>query len=329
MITVRFRMLAAAAVLALGGGLAAAAGTANAAEQVVSAPLSVTLSASGTGASAHLDNAGNPVLTPGSETSTTYAQMSVNLPSGATAPAQEPTFTTSNFSAGSPRWVLAFANGDEMMNNQASGTVQGKPGDAMWSTNTGSGWSNTLRTYSGALSVVDASGTVKVDKAYVVADGDQASGTHDVLTGVQYNDQALAPSATGFVKNAHSGKCLDVTGGGYVNGGELQQWACGAKNPSGVAGGDQEFQITETADGTQYLTAVAGGQVFYVTAVAQGSQLKLEAGASPAAVLDKSGPYYEIGGSLVMDVAGASTANGGHVISWPLNSQSNQQWSLP
>jgi hypothetical protein len=44
--------------------------------------------------------------------------------------------------------------------------------------------------------------------------------------------------------------------------------------------------------------------------------------------LVKSGPYYEFG-SLVMDVKGAYTANGGTVDAWPLNDGTNQQWSLP
>src|SRR5580658_8857333 len=101
------RLLAAgSAAFTVIGGTLGLAGTASAAT-----PLSVTLSASGTGASAVWDAAGDPVLTVGTPSDTTYAQIQLNSPPSA-APTDAPTFVTNNYAAGSPRWYIQFADGD-------------------------------------------------------------------------------------------------------------------------------------------------------------------------------------------------------------------------
>src|SRR5271154_6669955 len=75
--------------------------------------LSVTLVSSGTGASAVYNSAGDPVLTVGTPSSTTYAEIAVNSPS-TTPPSTAPTFATNNYGGGSPHWLIQFANGDSL-----------------------------------------------------------------------------------------------------------------------------------------------------------------------------------------------------------------------
>jgi hypothetical protein len=140
---------------------------------------------------------------------------------------------------------------------------------------------------------------------------------------------ATANAGPGYVRNYHSGKCLDVTGGVFASGTRLQQWTCGARG-----GADQKFKITGSGS-THYLAAVGpGGKVLYVTPDVTTDRMKLTASHGPSEVLVTSGPYYEYpndGASAlpVMDVAGASTANGAHVIDYPLHYSTNQRWSLP
>jgi spherulation-specific family 4 protein len=154
--------------------------------------------------------------------------------------------------------------------------------------------------------------------------------------GVTIGDSGTPPPANqptvlngpGYVTNVNSGLALDVTSGNYA-GGVLQQWAKGAKSPSGVAGGDQQFEIVSEG-GSDYLVAVNGTTDYYVTSSNKGSQLTLSSVPSADSVMTKSGPYYEFPNTgFVMDVKGASKSNGGIVDGWPLNNGTNQQWSLP
>src|ERR1700689_1411718 len=66
------------AALTITGGMLALAGTAEAATS-----LSVTLSSSGSGASAVYDAAGDPVLTVGTPAASTYAEITIDSPSAA------------------------------------------------------------------------------------------------------------------------------------------------------------------------------------------------------------------------------------------------------
>jgi ricin-type beta-trefoil lectin protein len=315
-----------AAVAATGAGVIGTGAPASAA----STPLSVTLSASSDGASATWNAEGNPVLTLGADSSSTYAQVAVNLnaSTGDTAPSTPPSFSTDNYSAGSPRWVIELANGN---------WITGYPkqfGAGATADFTGNNWAagnqGTYTTYQQALAAAnDALGNVEVTSAYIVADGDQAAGAHDTLTQVQYAGEtvhSVVSDGPGTVQNFNSKRCLDVTGGKFADGTALQQWTCGANSPAGVAGGDQQFEILTEADGAHYLAGVNAGAPYFVTSNGQGKALTLST--SPVSALVKSGPYYEFG-SLVMDVKGASTANGGTVDAWPLNDGTNQQWSLP
>lgn len=326
------------AALAVSGSVAFA-GTAGAA----TAPLNVTTSACGTGSSAGLDYAtDNVMLTVGTANAATcgapagstydpaYAKMTVNGISGIATPAAEPSFTTDNYNSGSPRWVVDLNNGHSLWGYPANSGLNGS--DMAWAVDNG----NTYTSYSTAFSSANA-GTTTVKDAYIVEDADQSSGTTDTLSAIQFNGQTIHSATTGpgMIRNTGSGKCLDVTAGVFASGTKLQQWTCGAKNPAGVPGGDQQFSLVgTTANGQTYgnlQTTGPDGNVFYV--VSNGLRGQLTLSSSPAPV-SKTGPYYQFiqqgtSGNLAMDVKGASTLNGAAVIGYLLNRGTNQQWSLP
>jgi Ricin-type beta-trefoil lectin domain/Putative Ig domain len=187
----RKQLVAAGVALALlGAGATMLAKTADATTY-----LNVTLSASGTGASAVYNSAGDPVLTVGSS-SGTYAEIVLNGVSGA-APTTAPTFTTNNYNSGSPIWVLTFADGDSLDGYPANANL----GNAPWKVVPGSSASCADQTlgddsYVNALAFIQNAGCGgNVTSAAIVADGNQTAGTSDTITGVSYNGETLASGA--------------------------------------------------------------------------------------------------------------------------------------
>jgi uncharacterized repeat protein (TIGR01451 family) len=184
------RLLAAgSAAFTVIGGTLGLAGTASAAPS-----LSVTLSASGTGASAVWDTAGDPVLTIGAPSDTTYAEITINSPPTA-APSTAPTFTTNNYNAGSPHWVIQFADGDSLVGYPSNADL----GGANWSVvPASSGACSSLTdspehdTYTHALAFIQNAGCGgNVTGAAIVADGSQAAGTSDTITDIVYDGETL------------------------------------------------------------------------------------------------------------------------------------------
>lgn len=148
---------------------------------------------------------------------------------------------------------------------------------------------------------------------------------------------------TGTIRNAHSGKYMNVMASTYATGSKIAQW--------GAAGASHEkFQIVTLtgSNGTKagYLEAIApdGGKWFVVAN--GGGQLQL-GGKAPAYLTDaaaegatiakspedmlKSGSYYTFpnDGGKVADDSRQSLANGAPVIAYAKNGGKNQQWSLP
>jgi hypothetical protein len=157
------------------------------------APLPVTLSSStGDGSSATCNANGDIVLSPGSDTSTTYAQADVN--GVGAVPSIPPSFTTTNYAAGSPRWVIEFSNGNFITGYPVQmGTFAGVTPTAAFTGNQwGVGNGSSYTTYADALAGADVTGSVTVSDAFIIADGDQASGTQDVITDAQYDGLALS-----------------------------------------------------------------------------------------------------------------------------------------
>ncbi|MCL2581561.1 MAG: hypothetical protein FWE35_03805 [Streptosporangiales bacterium] len=189
----RIAAIAGAAVVAAAGSAALGLPAANAATSTT--PLPVSFSASSDGASASYNASGDIILTPGTTNSSTFAQVSVNLKSlgDDMAPTTPPSFTTDNYSAGSPRWVIELANGN-WIDGYPTQLNNGSANDAFTGNQWAVGNSGTYESYQAALTGAnDALGNVQVTDAYIVADGDQIAGTTDTLTNVQYNGDTAAP----------------------------------------------------------------------------------------------------------------------------------------
>ena len=319
------------AVIAAGGLPAHAATTPN---------LPLAASSCGTGSSVTWTASQQPVLTVGTAPAATcgapagstynpaYAKVAFSKVAGSVVPQSEPKFTTDNYASGSPRMVIDLNNGHSLWGYPSNSGLNGP--DMAWAVDNGNTYTSYQTAYTKALAY-----ETTVKDAYIVEDADQVPGTSDTLSNIQFG--GATPQTTtigpGYIKNFHSGKCLDVTAGNYTAGGRLQQWTCGAIG-RGVPGGDQKFTLITFPGGQSELEANSsnGTQEFFVTSSGQGMQLALSQ--TPQDLI-KSGPYYEFAPSgptttrEVMDVKGQSTANGALVIGWPLNKGTNQQWSLP
>ncbi|MGH3415025.1 MAG: hypothetical protein ACRDSS_01025, partial [Actinocrinis sp.] len=193
---IRITALTTAAGLALAAGALGMAGTASAAPapvtyQAAIGKIPVTVSAND-GGSAVVNAGGTISLTVGTPAATAYAQAVLTLPAGSVLPATAPAFTSDHFAAGSPRWVIELANGDQVFGNQSGTSQSGDPAAADWTdVNLVSGKSViTPATGTYAAVLARESGQV-VKSAYVVEDGDQAAGAVDVISAVQYDGQKL------------------------------------------------------------------------------------------------------------------------------------------
>jgi len=177
------------AAVAVAGGALGLAGSASAASI-----LHVSLSSHGFGASALWNPAGNPVLTAGAPSATTFAQVKVTNASRS-APFAAPSFVTDHYTAGSPHWVITFAGGAKLLGYPLASGL----GTANWeAVPPASGhFSPTPKhydTYATQLGIIQSShygGFVM--SAAIVANGSQAFGTRNVITGIQYAGMALVP----------------------------------------------------------------------------------------------------------------------------------------
>lgn len=129
----------------------------------------------------------------------------------------------------------------------------------------------------------------------------------------------------------HSVTCLDNSGFRWVAGNPLQEWACGA-----AGGQDQQFELFTKDSVTQLRALAPAGKPqgpWCVTAPAGTGRLTIQPcdSANASQHVAKQGSKYVFTGDAgdVMDIRGASSANGTAVIAYPPNGGKNQQWSLP
>jgi hypothetical protein len=137
-------------------------------------------------------------LTVGTESASTYAQVTLNSVPKA-APVSAPSFTTDNYAAGSPRWVINFSNGCYLFGYpaQVGGGATATFTGAQWEVNgTCASSHGEYETYAQALNDVSPANSATVTSAYIVADGDQTAGTTDTITAIQYNGEGVAPQVT-------------------------------------------------------------------------------------------------------------------------------------
>ena len=350
--------LAGGALVALGGFFAPAAMAAP--PPAHGGPLTGTLSHSGTGSAAVWDGPNAVKLTVGS-TSGTYAELAVNNPP-AMAPTTAPSFTTDNYAAGSPRWVIEFSSGCDVFGYpaQLGGSTNTSFTGNQWSVNGTSGCGTTTSLYVTYAAAVAAAGSTHVTGAFIVADGDQSPGTTDTITDISYGGRPVGlgsghspqpqptrpgrPGGSGGQHHHHpqptsrggeissftdySASCLTASGNHPWSGLVLD--ACGA---NGGAGQDFAF---DTVGHTPVLEAVTGnnghGGSLCVTAPRGQGQLTLQPCTGRASQdVTKHGAYYVFNGDngYVMDDAKWSTAPGSPVIAFPNNGGRNQRWSSP
>jgi hypothetical protein len=341
----------AGAKLAMGGILvsAALAGTAGVASAAPGHTLPATLSASGTGAHASWNGSDSVKLTVGSPSSSTFAQVALAHPP-ALAPATAPSFTTDNYAAGSPRWVIEFSSGCDLFGypSQFGSTT------ANWQVNGATGCGTTAAqstTYALALA---AAGSTHVTGAYIVADGDQTPGTTDTISAIQYGGEGVSPEVTshptppghgqptppghghpttppsahngshGYVVNTYSGKCLDARNTfGRARTTELQLWSCGA-----ARGEDQIFSYT---DHSLRYDARNGNDRYCVSEPRTGDRALLLAPCDNEAAqyVTYDHGLYKYRDGRVLDDASFGTSDGNPVLVFAFNGGANQRWTLP
>jgi hypothetical protein len=140
----------------------------------------VKFAASHDGASAGWSNgAGSPIdLTLGSNSATTFATVTLkHLPATAVSALPEPQFSTDNYQSGSPRYFITLSNGQTLWGYPPNSGLNGS--DFAWAI-------NNANTYQSWSAIQAAEGSATVTGASVIADGDQAPGVTDVITGLQF-----------------------------------------------------------------------------------------------------------------------------------------------
>lgn len=141
----------------------------------------VTFSASNDGASAGWTaGKGSPIdLTIGTSPGS-FAELRLGHLKGTPRVANlpEPTFTTDNYAAGSPRFYITLGNGDSLWGYPPN---SGLSSDFAWAVNNGN-------TYESWSAVQASEGGRKVTRVYVIADADQPAGTTDQITGLTFNN---------------------------------------------------------------------------------------------------------------------------------------------
>lgn len=115
--------------------------------------------------------------------SATYAQAQLTSASGKALPSTSPSFNTTNYAAGSPRLYITLSNGHSLWGYPANSGLNG--GEMAWSTDNG----NTYEPWS-TITAQEAGTTVS--RVYVIADGDQAPTTTDMITCLLFNSYTYA-----------------------------------------------------------------------------------------------------------------------------------------
>jgi hypothetical protein len=316
-------------------GLSLAAGAAAAAPAPAhTSTLPAVVSASGTGASAVWAGHDTVKLTVGTPSTTTFAQIMLK-PAPKNAPATPPSFTTDNYTAGSPRWVITFSDGcyifgyPAQIGGNATTSFNGNQWSVQGNSNCHPGGADV--SYATALNDVSPAGSATVTGAYIVADGDQLPGTTDTVSALQYGGEQLTvtthavPPSVHWVIQAH-GHIKVQYDNRYVtySGGKLAQAAYGGtdelfaivENPATQATGLE----TETNSGHltgKFVEIPSSGQLFVT---------------GHFVVTSKHGArYYSTQGTSghVANLSGYNPADGTHIIGWPNTGTANEDFGTP
>jgi hypothetical protein len=298
--------------------------------------LSVTLSSSGSGASTAWNSAGNPVLTVGSPSSTTYAQMQIDsVPT--TAPATAPSFTTSAYSGGSPRWEIQFADGDALWGYPAQSDL----GSSNWQVIPASSGACAGATEKGDVSYTNALAFIQnagcggnVTAALIIATGEQASGTSDTITNVSYDGETLAPGADVVTvtnpgsQNSPAGSAISTLqmAASSSKDDSIASWAASSL-PTGLSINTSTGAITGTPTTT-------GNYAVTVTATDSGGTKGtvefawLIGSATPTGTVTYTGTIRLIKLGMCLDDRFNQKTSGAIVQVWRCNGSQNQQWQV-
>ncbi len=292
--------------------------------------LTATLSASGTGASAVWNpTTGDPVLTVGTTTGT-YAQVKITNPPSA-VPASAPTFSTDNYSSGSPHWSIQFADGGLLFgypSNQGLGVTN-------WQVMPGSGACTSVThpadTYTNSLAFINNAGCGgNVTGVSIVADSHQAAGTSDTITNILYNSQTLAPGPDVVTVTSPGSQ----TGSVGVAIGTLQIKASSSKGDAiasyAATGLPPGLAINTTTGAITGTPTTTGNYAVTVTATDNGGTHGSATFAwliNPPVVL-YSGTIRLVQMGLCLDDRGNSSTPGAVVQVWTCNGLVNQQWQV-
>jgi len=335
---IRKPLVAVGAATTLAIGLAAGSLALSSSAQAASY-LGVTLTASGSGASATWDSAGDPVLTVGTPSSTTYAKAQINSVPTA-APTSEPSFDTNAYSAGSPRWVIQFADGDSLFGYPANSGLEGNNWEVVPAA---SGACAALTdkpqddTYTHALAFIQNAGCGgNVTAAYIIADGDQAAGTSDTITNISYDDETLAPGAD-VVTVANPGAQTSTVGTAIAT---LQIAATSSKGDAiayySATGLPAGLSISSTTGAITGTPTTAGSSTVTVTAVDNGSTKGTVSftwtvnatGSGSGSATPYTGNLRLVKMGYCLDDQYNSSTPGAVVQIWRCNGLSNQVWQV-
>ena len=124
---------------------------------------------------------GGPIgLTLGTDTANTYAAITLTNAAGPVINAlAEPTFTTDNYAAGSPRYYITLSDGHTLWGYPPNSGVNGS--DFGWAIDNGNSYPSWSVIQSGP------EGSATVTGAYVIADGDQDPGVTDKISALTFN----------------------------------------------------------------------------------------------------------------------------------------------
>jgi hypothetical protein len=122
---------------------------------------------------------GGPIgLTLGTDSANTFAEIDLLDAAGTDLSTLEPTFTTNNYAAGSPRYYITLDNGDSLWGYPPNAGLNGT--DFAWAINNGNSYQ--------PWSVVQLAETGRtVTGASVIADGAQDPSTTDKIGNLQFN----------------------------------------------------------------------------------------------------------------------------------------------
>jgi endoglucanase len=149
---------------------------------------------------------------------------------------------------------------------------------------------------------------------------------------------ALPPPGSGTIANGtykivarHSGKALDVSGGGTADGSNVIQWTYGGGN-------NQRWTVTHLGNNQYSIVGVQSGKALEVSnwGGSNGSNVQIwtyGGGTNQKwTVTATSGGYYRLtpthATSMALDVNGVSTADGANVQIWTYGGGNNQQWAF-